>query len=252
MDFNSALDIIIKDLKEAREIIDDLKNYPDVPRFQIELAKSKCKSAEEILLLLKDIESSAVNKSSKETTIVKTTAPDVEQEIPEIEISESKMAGDQTEAKKEQQIPEIKKEEVRQPEPEEKVTDVTDEVQLENRTRTDKKSSPIVADSFSKSSNIINEQLGKQKRDDDISSVVKSKPVTNLKDAIGINDKFLYIREMFEGSPTRYEEAISKLNEMHNIAEARTLIFSFVENDEENETALQLFDLVKRKLSADG
>ena len=55
MDFNKTIDIIIKDLREAREIIDDLKNYPGVPQLQIELIKSKCKSAEEIIALLKNM-----------------------------------------------------------------------------------------------------------------------------------------------------------------------------------------------------
>jgi hypothetical protein len=55
MDFNTTIDIIIKDLREAREIIDDFKNYPGVPELQVELAKSKCKSAEEIIALLKSM-----------------------------------------------------------------------------------------------------------------------------------------------------------------------------------------------------
>jgi len=52
MDFNATVDLIIKDLEEAREIIDDLRNYPGVPLIQIEMAKSKCKSAGEIIALL--------------------------------------------------------------------------------------------------------------------------------------------------------------------------------------------------------
>ena len=31
MDFNATIDLIIKDLKEASDIIDDLKKYPGVP-----------------------------------------------------------------------------------------------------------------------------------------------------------------------------------------------------------------------------
>ncbi len=54
MDLNAAIDIIIKDLNEAREIIDDLKGYPGVPELQVELAKSKCKSASEVIALLKN------------------------------------------------------------------------------------------------------------------------------------------------------------------------------------------------------
>ena len=55
MDFNSALDIIIKDLGEAAKIIGDLKNYSGVPAFQVELAKAKCRSAAEIIALLKEM-----------------------------------------------------------------------------------------------------------------------------------------------------------------------------------------------------
>ena len=55
MDFNATIDLIIKDLDEAREIIDDLKKYPGVPALQVELAKSKCKSAGEVIALLKSL-----------------------------------------------------------------------------------------------------------------------------------------------------------------------------------------------------
>ena len=37
MDFNATIDLIIKDLDEAREIIDDLKKYPGVPAFRLNL-----------------------------------------------------------------------------------------------------------------------------------------------------------------------------------------------------------------------
>ena len=55
MDFNTTIDLIIKDLKEASEIIDDLKKYPGVPALQVELAKSKCRSAADVIALLKSI-----------------------------------------------------------------------------------------------------------------------------------------------------------------------------------------------------
>ncbi len=55
MDFKSTIDLIIRDLNEASEIIDDLKKYPGVPLLQVELAKSKCKSAGEVIALLKTL-----------------------------------------------------------------------------------------------------------------------------------------------------------------------------------------------------
>ena len=55
MDFKATIDLIIKDLNEASEIIDDLKKCPGVPELQVELAKSKCRSAGEVIALLKNI-----------------------------------------------------------------------------------------------------------------------------------------------------------------------------------------------------
>jgi hypothetical protein len=55
MDFNATIDLIIKDLREAGEIIDDLKKYPGVPALQVELAKSKCRSAGDVISLLKSL-----------------------------------------------------------------------------------------------------------------------------------------------------------------------------------------------------
>ena len=71
MDFNSTIDLIIKDLDEAREIIDDFKNYPDVPFLQIELAKSKCKSASEVISLLKKLQIPSKTAVKKESIPVK-------------------------------------------------------------------------------------------------------------------------------------------------------------------------------------
>jgi hypothetical protein len=74
MDFDATIDIIIKDLKEIREIVNDLKKYPDVPQLQIELAKSKCRSAEEIISLLKEYK--PVKKEEKEVVSVKQPEPE--------------------------------------------------------------------------------------------------------------------------------------------------------------------------------
>lgn len=65
MDFNATIDLIIKDLDEARRIIDDLKKYAGVPALQVELAKSKCKSAAEVISLLKEM-SDNVSKVAEE------------------------------------------------------------------------------------------------------------------------------------------------------------------------------------------
>ena len=268
MDFNATLDIIINDLKEAREIIDDLKNYPGIPRLQVELAKSKCRSAEEILSLLKSVpafreDPSVAGKdavevqphSDKQTESIESKGnhkpvevniETIPENAPEPQVKEEAKAITD-EAVKETQDPAQKD-----------LFEITEDNTLkapsspEMRIKEKKTDNPIIADRFSKVSNIVDEQIGTHKRDDDISSVLKTKPVGNLKDAIGLNDKFLYIRELFDGNQARYEEAITKLNNSPSIDDARSVIFSYIGDDEENEVVVQLLDLVKRKLLTDG
>jgi hypothetical protein len=195
MDFNSTVDLIIKDLDEARKIIDDLKNYPGVPILQIELAKSKCRSAGEVISLLKYLREepqSETRRSSPSTKKEKTAVP----------------VG---------KVPE----------------------------------STIIADTFSHLPGTMNEQLGSLRNDDDVSEILKAKPLTNLSDAIGVNDKFLFIRELFNGSPEAYDQAISKINSSGNFTDARALVLSYTTDNKETEAVRQLLELVKRKFPAD-
>ncbi len=78
--------------------------------------------------------------------------------------------------------------------------------------------------------------------------ILKSKHVTNLSEAIGINDRFLFIREIFDGNLNHYSEAITKLNNVNNLSEARDIISSYTDDNNDNEAVKQLLDLVKRKL----
>jgi hypothetical protein len=192
MEFNATIDLIIKDLDEARKIIDDLKNYPGVPVLQVELAKSKCKSAGEVISLLK-------NPGDNMPLVAERNPPLAD--------------------KKEE--PKTNKEKVSE--------------------------SSIIADKFSHLSNRFNEQLAGLKSDDDVSDILKTKQLTNLSDAIGVNDKFLFIREIFDGNKDAYTKAISRLDSAENLTDARAVIMSYTGNDIENETVKQLLDLVKRK-----
>ena len=107
--------------------------------------------------------------------------------------------------------------------------------------------SAIFADTFNQQSDTLNEQLGSLKDDDDFLESIKNKPVSKLSDAIGVNDKFLFIREIFNGSPEAYSQAIAKLDETGSIADAEAIIISYTGETIESGAAIQLFDLVKRK-----
>ena len=108
-----------------------------------------------------------------------------------------------------------------------------------------------VADKFNVTSNTFYEQLGNLQSEVEISDAIKSKPITNLTDAIDLNDKFIFIQEIFNGNQDSYYEAIEKLNKVESLSDAKAIIMSYTGEGEENEAVEQLLNLVKRKLPAD-
>jgi hypothetical protein len=194
MDFNATIDIIIKDLREISEIVDDIKKYPDVPQLQIELAKSKCRSAVEIISLLK------------------TYRPDTAKEPADEQVSGKRK------------------------EPAAGLIEISEEVPHEVSAVPYDKPAPI-ADI---------------KKDDDIASAFRSRPRTALSEAIGLNNKFLFIRGIFGGNAGTYEEAIAKLSKAENLPDAKAIIMSYTGEAEETEEVSQLLEIVRQKLPSNG
>lgn len=222
MDFNATVDLIIKDLNEAREIIDDLKNYPGVPALQIEIAKSKCKSAGEVIAFLKSFQNSFQSERIQGQEI----HPPREEEM------QSKKIPDNQKPVSRRTSPVTKK-------------DITESSVSKSAEST------IIADTFNNVPDSLNEKLGSLRDDDDIADILKTKPIANLSDAIGVNDKFLFIGELFNGNPESYNQAIRKLDEAATLADAKAYIMSFTGENIETDAARQLIDLVKRKFPDD-
>lgn len=239
MDFNATIDIIIKDLNDTRDIIDDLKKYPGVPVLQVELAKSKCKSAGEVIALLKTLKE--IQPAVKEDPVlpIQNQNQEPDKKLPEEMKTPPKYVSifSQPESKKKEPKPQVN---TSPPVVQKKETEKTPEKE---------QASTIIADKFSNHSNSFNELLGTAKNEDDISDILSTKPITSLSEAIGVNDKFIFIREIFRGDKDSYSQAISRLNNVESIDDARAIIMSYTGESNENEAVMQLLHLVKRKLA---
>jgi hypothetical protein len=236
MDFNATIDLIIRELDEAAKIIEDVRNYREVPVLHLELARAKCRNAAEVIRLLKNMpEKEMPEKNMPEKTEVRSRQAGREEK----EGAEGKIERTETEARTKEDEGKVRKTE--QPviktghsEPEKKSPDKT-----------------TIADSFSPRTDSVIEKLGVRKEEDDMRSIIKSKPIHSLSEVIGINDKFLFVRELFQGDTGKYNKAVSDLENSSGFEEARKMIMDYAGNDEKNEAAKQLIDLVKRKFSAD-
>ena len=229
MDFNTAIELIIKDLNEACKIIDDFKSYQGVPELHIEFAKAKCKSSAEIIALLKKSETMVMKPLHEEKKIVQKEILIIEEPV----VEEKKV---HTEEVKTTTTPE------KQP-AEERVKEVVEKV-----VKTQPKPSSIIADNFTDTPT-INERLGNRKNEDDVTEIIKSKPISNLRNAIGLNDRFLLIREIFNGDKGKYEQTIAKLEETTSFDDAKAIISEYSNPNDDNEAMVLLLDLLKRKLN---
>lgn len=99
----------------------------------------------------------------------------------------------------------------------------------------------------------LNDKLKSVSARKEVAHNIKDGPIKDLRKAIGINDQYLFINELFRGDQTMYERSIKTINSFNIYGEAelwikRELKLKLAWND--NTEPVQLFDqLVKRRFS---
>lgn len=95
----------------------------------------------------------------------------------------------------------------------------------------------------------INDRLKESKSE--LFDSLKEAPIRDLKKAIGINDKFLFVNELFRGDDTMYERSIKTINGFSIYPEAEYWIKRELKLklgwDDRNEVVKQFDQLVKRR-----
>jgi hypothetical protein len=97
----------------------------------------------------------------------------------------------------------------------------------------------------------VNEKL--KQSEIDLGDTLIESPVRDLRKAIGVNDRYLFINELFRGDEVAYERSIKTINSFSIFAEAEYWIQRElkVKNgwDAGNEMVAQFYQLVKRRFS---
>ena len=136
-----------------------------------------------------------------------------------------------------------------------RISDHKVEAEFEAEKRPEEKEPPVpevktTADLFSGSATIADSfQEGKDKS---IAANIIHQPVQDLKMSIGINDKFLFINELFGGSPSDYNEAIEKLNLAGGLPEAENTLTDYEAQhqwDGNSEASNRLKKLIEKKFN---
>jgi hypothetical protein len=97
----------------------------------------------------------------------------------------------------------------------------------------------------------LNDKLKQQ--NSELGELLKGAPIKDLRKAIGINDRFVFISELFRGDEAMYERSIKTINSFNIFPESeywinRELIVK-LGWDQESETVRHFYQLVKRRFS---
>lgn len=117
----------------------------------------------------------------------------------------------------------------------------------ESGKRIKKEKAGIVADKFEVTKQSINDIIANSKRAKDIASMLKDKPITDLKKGISINDKIRFIKELFNGKSDNYQNAIDELNNSADLDEALDYLNKNFVWDQDKESFREFLELVYRR-----
>ena len=179
-------------LNKLDNLIEILKsNKSGFSQLDIDLAREKVRKLYDILLGIEPTE----------TKVTKQIWTDKEEEQVPLEVVEDNI--------------EIEPE----PIPEEKEILVPGEEEVQESPKEEESVSSL--DLFSgpdKGENVtVKDKISEKQQSESVADKVDKTKTTSLKLAIGINDKFFFINELFEGNMKEYNEAIEKLDSFENI-----------------------------------
>ena len=207
MENKKLIKILLKDMGELEELIAEVKASRQFDTLEMEFIHTRVKGILQLVQLLDAKEETVQAEIKKE--------PEVSEEEPQ----EKTDAG----------------------EPFKEITENEDDVVLEEENEIADAVSRL-GDSFLKGKS-LNDLITDQNK---LEFKLSNRPVSSIQAAIGINDRFQYIRELFDGDNQKFLETVKTLDSKQNIKEA----VDYLRNNfkwKKNETSLKFVNLVKRR-----
>ncbi|WP_066628152.1 hypothetical protein [Labilibacter marinus] len=261
MDKETLLNNILKDLGEVETMVKTFQGQATIPTPFLNLTEDKLNALVKDFSLLKDLNSGNVSQSihvqtpkHQEEPITPVQAPPAINEEVSTPVENTKEEPTVTEEPPvedpvaEEIIPEIKKEII-----EEVVTET--EIQIE--TRKTIISEPTVEINKEDNSKTLGESFAGEKKSvndiiatnqvSDAKKVLKGKPVTDLTKGLGINDRFMFQRELFNGKSEVMSQTLQQLNDLPDFTSAQSFIKSNFNWDDEQEVTQAFFNYIERR-----
>ncbi len=93
----------------------------------------------------------------------------------------------------------------------------------------------------------LNDILALKATQHDVASKLTAKPITDIKAAIGVGDRFLFIRELFDGDNDVFNKTVDHLNGLDSENEAMTYINNNFKWNADSATVKHFIGIVQRR-----
>jgi hypothetical protein len=214
MEIKYTLEILTKDIQDIEKLVGNLQNSPEGSTLELDLALSKLRNVYDILTVIRtDMALEGHSPESKTMAPAGKKEPAAVAEEPAAEEQEPEAAGDK---------PVVKK---------------------------DEPSSATIAEKFEAGSSINENMAGN--RESDMDSKLMGQPIESISRNIGINDRFLIIRELFKGDSDGFGKLVEDLDKAGDLKTATRLLEKQFDQVPDHEGILTLTNLVKRRYNRD-
>jgi hypothetical protein len=249
MDIKYTIEILTKDIQDIEKLVGKLQNSKDASAIELDLAMSKLRNVYEILTMIKaDRLNDLVDKSLNGSPAAKPEPEPVVQPEPVPE-PESVVLPEPEAVPEPESVVQPEPEAVAEPEPvtepEPVVPPEPEPVAEPSSDATENKAPETLADKFQTESS-INENLA-ETRGENLDAKLIGQPIDNISRNIGINDRFLIIRELFDGNSDGFSSLITRLDTAENYESASGLLEEHFADSMEHEGVEILAGLVKRR-----
>ncbi len=248
MKYQNTFEIITKDIQDIEKLVGNFNNYSSIPLIEIDLALSKLRNIYELLLIFREVDNEAISEDAENIPKPKVEIP-YDKNDPEMEEDTEIFSFEESEMHATEAIPSDTPDAVETTKT--GAEEIHDKEVLNEEKKIPKKDS-ILSERFTSDKLYINEKLREQTVKSDIKSKIQSSPIKTIAGSIGINDKFYFIRELFNGNPEHFRNSMEILDHALNFNEAYNYLIEQFDWDMESEPVQQLLSLIRRKFISTG
>jgi hypothetical protein len=249
------LNKIIYKINDVSELGNRFNKNKQIPKIEIDLALSKIRNLYDLLLLFDD-----ANKDSFEQNVENPITEKIK-ESKEKSIKE-KQNTNIVEKENSQSASESEQNGVYDNESDFEIVDNNEEKIIVSENDLEEENSvkstapnhrahdeeKIVADKFHKEK-FMHDNISNANKKNDLSMKIQAKKIKDINLAIGMNDKFMFIRELFGGDKQQYIDTIQILNNFDSYDNAYNFISEHFDWNRDDANLNKLLEIIKKRYS---